>query len=214
MPHKAVEWLYTAGVRQTKTDDSPIDHGSCVASKAVGFKNGVSKNSKLVIVKSSRTIADNHWAFAAAYDHIVRNRRQGRAVILYARCSEEKYRFDSILPPYWSGIKDLMIELFAQNVHIVACAGNEGQRSPTIDTVPAIWKRVMPLIVVSAVTLRGGVAKFSQSNSIWGRPNIWAPGVGVQCAGGSSPSRMQTVNGTSAAAGMVRFHYVIIKELY
>lgn len=104
-----------------------------------------------------------------------------------------------------------MFELFAQQVRIVTSAGNEAIRSRVADTLPEIWTEIMPLIVVGAVTLRSEVAKFSQISYNWS-DTVWAPGVGIRCAGGDSPSGMKTVDGASPAAGMVSFYHLVTEE--
>lgn len=199
MPYKPVEWLWTPQTTWNRRDNDPKEHGSCVASKAAGFINGVSKNSRLVIVKASHTMADTEWALAQIFDDIVKKGRQEKAVILYARSSTEEYSRESTLPVYWDSVRDLMHRLFGLGVHIVTSAGNDGQRSMVLDTVPAMWNEILPFIVVGAVTSRGGAARFSQG--MWlDRGLVHAPGVNVRCAGGGN---MQLFDGTSAAAGMV-----------
>jgi len=43
------DWHYAPiGVHKSETDDSPLQHGSCVASKAAGAGYGVSKESRLI----------------------------------------------------------------------------------------------------------------------------------------------------------------------
>ena len=206
MPFKPIEWIWTPGVFKTTRDNDPNDHGSCVASKAIGFVNGVSKNSRLVIVKASHTVADTEWAFAKIYDDIIQQRRAKSSVILFARSSIEIYSNQSPLPVYWKNVRRLMMDQSALGVHIVTSAGNDGKRSISFDTIPAIWHETLPLIVVGAVSVRAGLADFTQGRFL-DDGLVYAPGVNVSCAGGNSASGMQSVNGTSVAAAMVRLRY-------
>lgn len=186
---------------QTKVDDDPIYHGSCVASKAAGLLHGVSKNSRLVIVKASHLLADNEWAFAVAYDDILQKGRLHKSVVLYARSSQVQYVHPSDLPPYWAGVKDLLSDMIKDDIFIVTSAGNEGKDSVYAENVPAIWgNTMMPLIVVGAVSVIGEIASISQrlDNE---KMTVWAPGEKVKCATGIAGE--QTVTGTSASAGMV-----------
>lgn len=199
MPHKPIEWLWTPEVQRSRRDSDRMEHGSCVASKAAGFVNGVSKNSRLVIVKASHTIADTEWAFAEIYDDIVAKGRQRNSVILYARSSTEVYGGGPALPVYWDSVRDLMWGLFNLSVHIVTSAGNDGQRSKTLDSIPAMWHEILPFIVVGAVTTNGEVPGWSQGMFL-DKGLVHAPGVNVRCAGGM---KMQYIDGTSVAAGMV-----------
>ena len=188
------------GAAKSEVDDDGAAHGSCVASKAVGWRNGVSKNSRLIIMKASHSVSDNNWAWAAALDDIIRKGRQGRAVVLYARSYTQLYTLESALPSDLTSVRELLYELIDESVVVVTSAGNDAlKRSPKIDTVPAIWSPIMPILVVGAVTTGGQIAKFSQ----WINPDpvIWAPGDTVQCANGLSSS--QTASGTSPAAAMV-----------
>ena len=183
-------------------DDSG-GHGTCVASKAAGWYNGISKNSKLVMMKASLKMADNTWAFAAALDDILEEGRSGKAVVVYPRSSIETYsRGSSELPADWSSIREIIQDLLAADVVVVTCAGNEAtRRSSALDKVPAVWaSKDFPLIVAGSVTNIGEVAKFSQGAET---PNevVWAPGYNVECAGASTQNQKRW--GTSFSAGMV-----------
>ena len=225
MPWPPTEWYYAPSVRRTQTDDSITGHGSCVASKAAGWKDGVSKNSRLVIMKSSLTLADQHWAFSAALDDILSKRRQRRSVILYPRAStqtaESIERGGGGGPvEMWIAIKNLIDELSREaGTLTVVPAGNFATRSKQIDTFPGIWasnsnpfSKDAPhlvvgndnpsLLAVGSITNSGSQAPSSQGQ---GEPFLrFAPGEEVRCAGGepSSPAQVDAA-GTSFAAGMV-----------
>lgn len=191
-----MEWLWTPGVDRQEYDDDPRRHGSCVASKAAGTINGVSKYSRLVVVKASLDLADTELAFRLAYDDIVSKRRQKKSVVLFPRSSLESYSPGVTLPEKWDSIMDIMQLLFEQGVEIVVPADNHGTSRFALDTVPAIWASGMPLIVVGATTIYGDYADFTQGRDFIS--TVWAPGVDIQCAGAIS-----NVAGTSVAAGLV-----------
>ena len=203
-PPEPDEWHYAYGVSKSTTDDNLGGHGSCVASKAAGWKTGVSKNSQLVMMKSLPTVADVNFAFAAALDDIMEKDRQGRAVVVYPATSIETFGAGSALPRNWRSVNELIQELFAQNVVVVTAAGNNAARTSTLDTVPAMWAldRDFPLIVAGAVRLDGTVARFSQGAAAMAQI-VWAPGDSVVCANGPSAQGLAVRSGTSFAAGMV-----------
>ena len=236
MPWPPTEWRYAPAVRRTQTDDSSLGHGSCVASKAAGWKDGVSKNSHLVIMKSSLTIADQHWAFSAALDDIVSKRRQRRAVILYPRAStqaaEDIARGGAGGPvEMWIAIKNLIDQLSREAGTItVVPAGNFVLRSKKIDAFPGIWaSNPNPLskdasnlvgvdsnpslLAVGSITNSGSKAPSSQGQ---GEPFLrFAPGEEVRCAGGapSLPAQVDAA-GTSFAAAMVIILFLFPPHTY
>lgn len=203
-PPKADEWHYAYGVSKSTTDDDLSGHGSCLASKAAGWKTGVSKNSQLVVMKSLPTLADINFAFAAALDDIIVKRRQSRAVVLYPATSIQTFSAKSALPRNWRSVQEIMQDLIAQNVVVVTGSGNNAARSQALDTVPAIWASDpnFPLIVAGAAKLDGTVAPFSQG---WAVPSdvVWAPGDSIVCANGPSSQGLVVWSGTSFAAAMV-----------
>lgn len=203
-PPKSDEWHYASSVSRSETDDNLAGHGSCVASKAAGWKTGVSKNSQLVVMKSLPTIADINFAFAAALDDIIARDRQGKAVVVYPATSLQTFGPRSVLPRNWQSVKELIQELFAQDVVVVTGSGNNAARSSGLNTLPAIWglDPNFPLIVAGAVTTEGEVARFSQGVTTWSEL-VWAPGESVVCANGPSSQGLAVRSGTSFAAAMV-----------
>ena len=203
-PPEPSEWHYAYGVSTSTTDDDLGGHGSCVASKAAGWKTGVSKNSHLVVIKSRPTVADVNFAFATALDDIMEKNRQGKAVVLFPATSKQTFGAGSVLTRNWRSVNELIKELFDQNVVVVTAAGNNAQRSMSLDTVPAKWvlDRNFPLIVAGAVRLDGTIARFSQGAAEMAQI-AWAPGDVIVCANGPSASGLVVRSGTSFAAGMV-----------
>lgn len=203
-PPEPDEWHYAYGVTHSATDDNLAGHGSCVASKAAGWKTGVSKNSQLVVMKSVPTLADINFSFAAALDDIIAKHRQGRAVVVYPATSIQTFDVASELPRNWRSVKELIQELFAQDVVVVTGSGNDAARSSGLNTLPAIWglSATFPLIVAGAVTTDGTIARFSQGAAT-SSEIVWAPGQSVVCANGPSSQGLAVRSGTSFAAAMV-----------
>lgn len=208
-PPKPDEWHYAYGVYKSTTDDNLAGHGSCVASKAAGWKTGVSKNSHLVMMKSLPTLADVNFAFAAALDDIIVKRRQRKAVVVYPATSIQTFRVGTALPRNWRSVQEIIHELFTMNVAVVTAAGNNAARSPVLDTVPAMWTldADFPLIVAGAVKLDGSVSKFSQGAAEMAQV-VWAPGENIVCANGPSAPGTVVRSGTSFAAAMVSTTYI------
>ena len=202
------DWLYSPETvdqgKDTETDDSPgPSHGTCVASKAVGITNGVSKSSELIIVKMTLTETgqvlntDVQWAFDEVYDDILTRQETSKQpiVVIGAFGSTEEL---SVSP--WPDIKRSMTEIFALGAAIVVSSGNHAGRSPNVDEIPALWANgdpSFPLIVAGAVNNKGNTWPFSQGGN---RLTVWAPGDQVQCADRAG-SRL--ASGTSFSTGMV-----------
>lgn len=70
-------------MNNTKIDDNPDSHDSCVASKAVGLINGVYNTSKSTVVKIAYDIpfTDIVWAFNAILADIRNNDEAKPAVV-------------------------------------------------------------------------------------------------------------------------------------
>ena len=157
------------------------------------------------MIKSSPTLADVNFAFAAALDDIIAKGRQSKAVVVFPAESTETFTVESTLPRNWRSVKELIQELFAQNVVVVTGAGNNAEGSPTMNTLPAMWwnlERDFPLIVVGAATQRGDMASWSQGKAALNEV-VWAPGQNVVCADGPASQGLVVRSGTSFAAAMV-----------
>lgn len=105
-------------------------------------------------------------------------------------------------------IRIIMQDLFAADVIIVSCAGDDAQRIPRgernmLDGFPSAWNsKAFPLVVAGAATGNGDFTGFSRGVDV-SQDLAWAPGDGVACASNVA-SRDQTGQGTAFAAGMVR----------
>lgn len=210
MPGGSPEWHFSPGdTARIERDENRWGHGSCVASKAAGRMTGVSKRSRLVIMKSDNYIKNELSAFESVLKDVMEKKRQRRAVVLYARSSHPKrFILDDVersnIPLSWYTINILMTALGRQNVGVVVGAGNNVSLSTSMDTLPGMWlyKKLNSLIVVGSVTNGGDLAEFSQGV---GEDILWAPGDQIICASGPTASGTRSDSGTSLSAAMVCF---------
>ena len=196
--------MESGGARQT--DDSPISHGSCVMSKAIGAENGVYKNaiseqiknSRLVVLKMDPTnyLAETFWAFEMILRELTKDPLRKAAVVVYP--------FTSEITPMSATTQQIISEMMNRTMglgcSIVVPSGNNGRNESRrrVDTFPAILESPeFPLIVVGAVNNNGQVAAFSQGPN---QVTVWAPGVDVVC---SKKNGVRRDSGTSYAVGMV-----------
>lgn len=191
------DWHYAPiGVHKSETDDCPLQHGSCVASKAAGAGYGVSKESRLIILKASTTLSNLNWGLYTARDDIIANNRQGKSVVLFAKSSSDP----GIPAGDWGPIMhSYMKDLFDLDVIVVTSAGNKATRPGRrqVDTVPQLWEGPnFPLIVAGAFDNKGLLVPESQGPA---HVTAWAPGFNVGCVRGQYTSG----TGTSISAGAV-----------
>lgn len=212
MDKPPVSWYYAPEVDTTRTDDSKDDagqlngHGSCVASKAAGATNGVSKRSELITIKASLRETDIVYAFAKALEDIIENNRQEKSVVIFAAAAK-----DGSQSWAWNIVKAAMKNLFAADAVVVVGAGNLGDpRDPStkiITQAPAVWEGPdFPLIVVGAVDNRGDELSWSQGPQ---HVTVWAPGEVVCAIDGTLVHRDR---GTSFATGMVSSLYYLFSS--
>ena len=191
------DWHFAPiGVIKTETDDSRLQHGSCVASKAAGAGFGVSKESRLIILKATTRVSNLNWGLYTARDDIITNNRQGKSVVIFAKSNSDT---GTPVGEKWSTIRSYMKELFDMDVVVVNSAGNKatqlGRRQ--IDTVPQLWESSdFPLIVAGAVDNTGLRVPVSQGPA---HVTAWAPGFSVGCVRG----QYTLATGTSASAAAV-----------
>jgi len=205
MRHPPTDWFYAPEARETRSDDStdskgnPSGHGSCVASKAAGAIYGVSKNSKLVIVKSSLLQGDIVYSFSKVLDDIIDRNRQRKTVVVFAATSNGNSEDWS-----WRRVKSSIEDLIAADAVIIVPSGNRAafhRRAKDVFTFPAVWEAPdFPLIVAGAVENDGTESVYSQGPR---HVTTWAPGK-VTCAKPSSGTASDI--GTSFSTGMVSVH--------
>ena len=197
-------------MKKTKTDDDSSSHGSCVASKATGRKNGVSKTTPLVIVKSSLNLVDTVWAFQQITNAVAKQKGKP-VVVLLAATTNVAWRLSMLQDARFSRLYLRMEYLISLGAVVVVPAGNYGARSHNVDTVPAVFASLsripgrspLPLVVVGSVDNQGIPPSWSQTMLDDPGNMIRAPGVNVACTKRGWRFR-PTGTGTSFSAGMVR----------
>ena len=199
-PPRPESWLFTTDSDKSRKDTHPRGHGTCVASKAVGSINGVSKASHLVPVKIAYNIESLSEAIEAILDDIHTHRRGGAAVIVCSvgtRSTIMNLRAGSLRPLY-DAVEILNSEF---NIMVVYSAGNHAEREREIDTYPAFAAQPYDgQITVGSTTSYGVRSTFSQANHL----TLWAPGEKVACAGLQGEGQTVLKTGTSFAAPAVR----------
>ena len=210
MPFPPVqEWIIAEETSDTRRDESATPgHGTCVASKALGRVSGVSKNSRLIVVKADLSLLGTIDGFRKIVEDVSRNGRQSRAVVVVSRGSNEPFSEAQIRAQYmdnpWHTVRRYLTMLRDMDVLVVAAAGNDGG---PINRLPAMFGLLdglyPPVIAVGAAMLDGERAPFSQYFAQTGRL-LWAPGDEVICADAQSDSQYARRTGTSFAAPMVR----------
>lgn len=168
--------------------------------------SGISKRTRLIIVKSALNESDITWAFANIANDMSRNGGSRRkSVVLFAFGSKVKFEpTRQFSPPEpWNRLRDLMQFIINLDGIIVVPSGNArmGSYRESTDILPALFARApmgyLPLTLVGACDNNGILAPFSQQS-----PYIraWAPGVDVKCA---KAAAVESDSGTSVSAGMV-----------
>ena len=178
-----------------------------MASKATGARNGVSKTTRLVVVKSSLNLVDITWAFQQIVNDVAGQNRK-RVVVLLAATTRVPWSPESFQDARFSRLYLRMKDLVDLGAVVVVPSGNYGRRSFFADTVPAVFaspskipgQQALPLLIAGTVDNMGAEALWSQ-NTLTGM--VWAPGVKVACTKKGWNIR-STETGTSVSAGMVR----------
>ena len=141
-------------------DDSPIGHGTCIASKAAGGNLGAASNADMIVLKAKPSPADNIWAFEQAHDDILNRGLQGKAVVLFTRGATFSGAGVEAEDP-WPTLNAKFPLLFADDIVIVTSSGNAGELPghEDVDRPPKSWAASdYPLIVVGATDTQGKVA--------------------------------------------------------
>lgn len=178
-------------------------HGTAVASVIVGNTQGVAKDATLHLVKlfdtgsGSITIGEILDALdAVLVHHQSNNPSQAKVVCLPWTTPQNNF------------LDNKIIEMNANNLVVVAAAGNDGVDVNTVS--PA---GVESIITVGAVSSSFQVAAFT--NVPWTNPtasyhtnygaalDIFAAGVDVSIAAKSAPNAYELASGTSISAGIV-----------
>ena len=198
-----MSWLYAPSVVPIPTDDDVDEHGSCVTSRAVGEKIGVSKRTPLIIVKSALVVSDIVWAFQAILDDIAAHPNRRAVVMLAFGSIYQANPSWTWIPQPWRRLKLLMGEAIMADAVIVVPSGNakNGAERRWVDQYPGLFTNSgmghLPLTLVGAVDNTGLEAYFSQESFY---VKAYAPGIDVECA---RFGQIERESGTSISVGMV-----------
>lgn len=207
MPNNEVSWHWPEFAGRSKMPtDSGGGHGSCVASKAAGWINGVSKSSQLIMLKINYTDDEVNWAFNKVWEDITKNRRSGKSVVVFPAAWPPTFDFSG-----FNDVRQTIQELFDINAVVVVPSGNYGDEKgrQDVDTLPGLWEsKYFPLIVVGAVDDNGNIPTFSQGGS---HVTTWAPGVQLSCSGHDRPGTSHG-SGTSFSTPMVSKVLPLLRE--
>ena len=203
-----IEWLYTpeahfGGKAQPSESDAPggpFGHSTCTASKAAGIVYGAAKEAKLVVVKmldySEPSLVSVLKVIA---DDVKKNGRGGKSVVSISWNTLTPVP-DILQDTYLLIMRETLEELYDNGVIVVCSAGNyaltpgaKGSLRDRVDTAPAVF--VDRVIAVGSSYFDGKRAMPSQR--LIGRPQLYAPGVGIVCADASGRQRYCVKSGTS-----------------
>lgn len=168
--------------------------------------NGVSKTTRLVVVKSSLNLVDIAWAFQQIVNSVAKQ-KSNRVVVLLAATTRTAWQSEMFQDARISRLYLRMENLINLGAVVVVPSGNHARRNRIVDTVPAVFaspakipgRPALPLIVAGTVDNQGAEASWSQTSPA---AMIWAPGVKVACTKRGWRFR-PTETGTSFSAGMV-----------
>ncbi|TQN64599.1 Subtilisin-like protease 2, partial [Colletotrichum shisoi] len=187
--------------------DETSNHGTCVASKAVGKTVGVAKRANLITVRVDVTPGeyDIIRIWQTVYNDIKRKGLRGKAVV---SVSTEGYPTTDAEVNKRILLK--MIELtdsimLGMDVPIICSAGNRAARiggSMEPDSLPAVLakNKTLPIIVVGAATTDGTMLRFSQRGGLL---TTWAVAEDVECADFNALDGILYATGTSVAAPQI-----------
>ena len=146
-------------------------HGTCMASIAMGNKDGVARKASLTVVRSdvwssalNTANSVEIWidALAQVYDDVVKNKRQGKAVVSMSIGVTASNNQD-YTGAFTGAMIFLLTALDKQDIPVVAAVANEGTE---IEVYPALLAKPLPeadggktpvpdLIVVSGALVDG-----------------------------------------------------------
>lgn len=178
-PSTEIHWLHAGPFADQSENDADPDHanghGTCMASIALGKKDGVAKQATLTVVKAdiftntdkvpdASAIAAERWidALGETYDDIIRNNLKGKAVVSMSWGADKRKDKN-----YDDCIHDAFVTLFSALLkldvpQVVAAGQNKGLPPPDVDpdaiqTYPALLGEsdVKDMIVVASVDSSG-----------------------------------------------------------
>ena len=201
-------WLFAMGADKTQADDVAEDkgHGSCVASKVVGYRCGSAKKAKMVFVRTELRVSSILDGFQKVIQDLYERDNtweqvRGRTVVSISRgwyAQRIMFRADARLLDD-SALLKIETLLDDYQAVVVTSAGNDARRRPEITLTPAKFGRILPIIAVGGVTADGGRDPDSQ-----GGPAMAVCAVSyVECASPVPGDALKLATGTSFAAPIV-----------
>ncbi|KAG8526365.1 uncharacterized protein KY384_000358 [Bacidia gigantensis] len=222
-----ISWLHAGPFPdnvENDSDTSPDEgHGTCMASSALGVKDGVAKKAVLTMVRADThtstdkipdgtAISPERWidSLAITYDDIVKNNLKGKAVVSMSWGVDQKKEDNAYSECIRDAFKFLLNELLKLDVpQIIAAGQNKGLPGPGVDpdlitTYPALLgvgdtPDIPGLTVVASVDKDGDYEAGSRRDD---KKTIAAMGDGAECAK-SSGSGEYITSGTSPATAQV-----------
>ena len=212
--------LYWLAIRQrqnikSEAPSSSNGHSTCTASKAAGNIFGAARYATLVVVKmpdfTLESVLESLWT---VYDHVKRNNRGDRSVLLIPWGSIDSYRSATDLDPWAQEILRACKMLNQLGVVVVSAAGNFAQtRGPSglrtnVDTVPAIFGAAYgnPLFLAVGNSDNYGKRYPTSQTQKTSPQQILAPGVNVRCADSTSTGGSHLDTGTSYCKATLSCH--------
>ncbi|EFQ25961.1 subtilase [Colletotrichum graminicola M1.001] len=181
--------------RNKKFSLEDTQHGTCVASKAVGVTAGVAKRANLVGVRIDFTEFGLLRGLQAAANEIKQKGLKGKAVVTTSILIRAP---DNI---YTTSMRSVIRGLINLDVPVVAAAGNkflDGLTEP--DKLPAVMANELPIIVVGSAGTDFNIAPTSQRGNL---VTTFAIGADIKCADPLDQTGLATDSGTSFAAPQV-----------
>ena len=195
------------------TDADPHGHGTCMASIAMGNKDGVARKASLTVVRSDvisdRNLSAEIWidVLAKVYEDVIKNKAQSKAVVSMSigvgQNGDQDY-----LACYSEAMEKLLLALDKQDIPLLAAVGNEGVE---ITAYPALFiKPVNGAVPVPNLIVVGGA--YVDSGTFWNdirdpEIKIYGPAddmsggleghPGLECADSTTNGYKQGETGTS-----------------
>ena len=191
------DWVWVPGTAHVKED--PRGHGTCMASKVCGRKNGVAKQTIVIPVVFSQSYESFFAAFELLENDITarRARETNKQALPGKTVVSISWAIATSKTDYIAQMKNALQAIMNLGVVIVVSADNrelvDGFVSESYPTALALLDD-FPLIRVGAVDESGRLAWFSMEG------DVYIVGVGGKCAVAGLSNLERDTEGTSGAA--------------
>ncbi|KAI9721791.1 MAG: hypothetical protein M1812_002126 [Candelaria pacifica] len=207
-------WLKVGQVEPNDDSSMSLDrsggkgHGTCMLSHVCGFSFGVAKKASPIIVRVPRgaTIENYLEGISKVHDDIVNTKNPHKG-------TQDHYKSKSvILMPWfyptgqvnagWIARAKTLLDDLIDNYGVLPVTGTGNNGEQKVDGYPAGYAKgtdnLKHMLAVGAVTNAGDA--WPGTNAEGNLPNVWAPGVDVQCASAFSFENSKRSSGTSPAS--------------